>query len=402
MLPLADAARCRSEADWLVGINGTRAMTAFNSRDGGFYLTTVGRVQTPTLAIVVEREDRIRALRPRDYFEVDRPASRPRPACTTVAGSTRGFSSRRARTPTRAERLWDEASRPMRSRGLQGPARHRQRRSQAVHPGAPQLFDLTSLQREANGRFGFSAKTTLSLAQALYEKHKVLTYPRTDSQGTCPRTTSARSRKPCRCWQEQPFAQFAKQILEEWGCARTSGCSTTPRSATTSRSSPRCRRRARSAMPSSASTTWSCGASSRCSSRRPNTSSPRASRGRAVRFKTEGKVLVNAGWLAIYGRSGDEGRRGRGGRGQGRCHAGAGPARAKKCSPRTPRSAPGHPPPARYNEGTLLSAMEGAGKLIEDDELREAMAEKGPGHAGHARRHHRGPDRRELPAARRP
>src|SRR5450759_4789227 len=70
MLPLADAARCRSEADWLVGINGTRAMTAFNSRDGGFFLTTVGRVQTPTLSVVVEREEKIRAFVSRDYWEV--------------------------------------------------------------------------------------------------------------------------------------------------------------------------------------------------------------------------------------------------------------------------------------------------------------------------------------------
>ena len=70
MLPLADAARCRSEADWLVGINGTRAMTAFNSRDGGFFLTTVGRVQTPTLSIVVEREEKIRKHVARDYWEV--------------------------------------------------------------------------------------------------------------------------------------------------------------------------------------------------------------------------------------------------------------------------------------------------------------------------------------------
>src|SRR5439155_18385243 len=70
MLPLADAAKSRSEADWLVGINGTRAMTAFNSKEGGFYLTTVGRVQTPTLAILVEREDKIRAFTARDYWEV--------------------------------------------------------------------------------------------------------------------------------------------------------------------------------------------------------------------------------------------------------------------------------------------------------------------------------------------
>jgi DNA topoisomerase-3 len=70
MLPLADAARCRSEADWLIGINGTRAMTAFNSKEGGFYLTTVGRVQTPTLSIVVEREEKIKKFVPRDYWEV--------------------------------------------------------------------------------------------------------------------------------------------------------------------------------------------------------------------------------------------------------------------------------------------------------------------------------------------
>src|SRR3954464_4458525 len=70
MAGLADAARSRSEADWLVGINGTRAMTAFNSRDGGFFLTTVGRVQTPTLAVVVEREEQIRKFISRDYWEI--------------------------------------------------------------------------------------------------------------------------------------------------------------------------------------------------------------------------------------------------------------------------------------------------------------------------------------------
>ena len=70
MLPLADAATCRSESDWLVGINGTRAMTAFNSKTGGFHLTTVGRVQTPTLAILVEREEKIKKFVSRDYWEM--------------------------------------------------------------------------------------------------------------------------------------------------------------------------------------------------------------------------------------------------------------------------------------------------------------------------------------------
>ena len=125
MRPLADAAVCRSESDWLVGINGTRAMTAFNSKTGGFQLTTVGRVQTPTLAILVEREEKIRAFVPRDYWEVigtfraaageytgrwfdekfrkrddDRgdALSTSRPAARTPVGRSRGD----ARSPTRA------------------------------------------------------------------------------------------------------------------------------------------------------------------------------------------------------------------------------------------------------------------------------------------------------------
>ena len=97
MRPLADAAVCRSESDWLVGINGTRAMTAFNSKSGGFQLTTVGRVQTPTLAILVEREEKIRAFAPRDYWEVHRHVSRGSAASTRAAGSTRNSEGRARR-----------------------------------------------------------------------------------------------------------------------------------------------------------------------------------------------------------------------------------------------------------------------------------------------------------------
>ncbi|HMN65229.1 MAG TPA: DNA topoisomerase, partial [Burkholderiaceae bacterium] len=105
MLPLADAARSRSEADWLVGINGTRAMTAFNSRGGGFYKTTVGRVQTPTLTIVVEREERIKRFVPREYFEV-------RATFAAEAGAYEGrwfdpaFKRSDSEPDGRAERLW--------------------------------------------------------------------------------------------------------------------------------------------------------------------------------------------------------------------------------------------------------------------------------------------------------
>ena len=179
--PLADAARCRSEADWLVGINGTRAMTAFNSKGGGFFLTTVGRVQTPTLSIVVQREEQIRKFIPKDYWEV-------RGEFIAAAGIYEGrwfspdFKKDPAEPDARENRLWSEAA----AKSIVAACRNKKgsvsEESKPATQLAPQLFDLTSLQREANARFGFSAKNTLGLAQALYERHKVLTYPRTDAK----------------------------------------------------------------------------------------------------------------------------------------------------------------------------------------------------------------------------
>ncbi|MEY2633038.1 MAG: hypothetical protein RIR00_1692, partial [Pseudomonadota bacterium] len=181
MRGLADAAVCRSESDWLVGINGTRAMTAFNSKTGGFHLTTVGRVQTPTLAIVVEREKKIREFKARAYWEVEAHF-----ACK--AGNYAGkwfdenFKGKDDDEHARADRLWEKArAEAIRAAALGQPGEVSEEAKPETRQ-SPLLFDLTSLQREANSRFGFSAKTTLSIAQALYEKHKVLTYPRTDSR----------------------------------------------------------------------------------------------------------------------------------------------------------------------------------------------------------------------------
>ena len=183
MLPLADAAVCRSESDWLVGINGTRAMTAFNSKSGGFQLTTVGRVQTPTLAILVEREEKIKKFVARDYFEVHATF-----ACKAGEYAGRWFDEKFGKDKKtddgdlRAERLWERARADAIRAKCEGKTGIVEEESKPSTQLSPLLYDLTSLQREANGRFGFSAKTTLSIAQALYEKHKVLTYPRTDSR----------------------------------------------------------------------------------------------------------------------------------------------------------------------------------------------------------------------------
>ena len=180
MQGLADAARSRSEADWLVGINGTRAMTAFNSQGGGFFLTTVGRVQTPTLSLVVEREEKIRAFQSRDYWEVHG-------TFAAQAGEYLGkwfdpAFKKGDDVEARADRVWNQAAALAIADAVRGQPATVTEESKPTTQASPLLFDLTSLQREANGKFGFSAKTTLSIAQALYEKHKALTYPRTDAR----------------------------------------------------------------------------------------------------------------------------------------------------------------------------------------------------------------------------
>jgi DNA topoisomerase-3 len=178
---LRQAAMSRAESDWLIGINGTRAMTAFNSKTGGFHLTTVGRVQTPTLAIVVRREEEIRRFRSRDYWEIEGHFG-------AVAGDYAGrWFDEKFRKPegdehARAERVWDEAKARAIQAKCAGKTGSVEEEAKPTTQLSPLLYDLTSLQREANGRFGFSARVTLQIAQALYEKHKVLTYPRTDAR----------------------------------------------------------------------------------------------------------------------------------------------------------------------------------------------------------------------------
>src|SRR5580704_11788280 len=214
MQPLADAARCRSEADWLVGINGTRAMTAFNSKGGGFFLTTVGRVQTPTLSIVVEREEKIRRFVPRDYWEV-------KAEFVCAAGFYEGrwydpkFKRDEFDPEKRDSRLWALPAAETIVAACRGQIGTVTEESKPATQLSPALYDLTSLQREANGRFGFSAKNTLGLAQSLYEKHKVLTYPRTDSRAL-PEDYIATVKKTMASLADTTgYSTFADQILKQ-------------------------------------------------------------------------------------------------------------------------------------------------------------------------------------------
>ena len=368
LLPLADAAKSRSEADWLIGINGTRAMTAFNSKEGGFYLTTVGRVQTPTLAILVEREERIRAFTSRDYWEVH-----ARFGAKAGDYPGRWFDTAFKKDDDgerKSERLWQQAQAEAIVAACRGKSGIASEETKPTTQLSPLLYDLTSLQREANGRFGFPARMTLSLAQALYERHKVLTYPRTDSRalpedylGTVKKTLEELGAT-------RDFAPFAKQILKQgwvkpnkriFDNSKISDHFAMIPTLQTPRSLNEAEQKLYDLVVRRFLSVFYPAAESM--------QTTRITRVGEHQFKTEGKVLVNPGWLAVYGRVGGEENENL-------------PAIAQdeKVAVRdVALHANQTKPPPRYTEATLLSAMEGAGKLVEDDELRAAMAAKGLG-----------------------
>ncbi|PZP55673.1 MAG: DNA topoisomerase III, partial [Azospira oryzae] len=377
MRPLADAAVCRSEADWLVGINGTRAMTAFNSKDGGFYKTTVGRVQTPTLRILVEREEQIRNFVPRDYWEVHATF-----ACAQGEYAGRWFDEKAAKAKTeadpeaRADRLWDSArAEAIRAKceGQRGPVTEEAKPSTQA---APLLFDLTSLQREANSRFGFPARMTLSLAQALYEKHKVLTYPRTDSRAL-PEDYLAVVKKTLETLRGakkgdlSPYSTFAGEILKQGWVKPNKRVFNDEKVSDHFAIIPTLQLPKH--LNEAEAKLYDLVVRRFLAVFYPAAEylvTTRITRVAGEAFKTEGRVLVNPGWLAVYGKEAQE-----------------------EDAQRLPPVKAGEKaqvlavqvrqnqtkPPPRYTEATLLSAMEGAGKLIEDEELRAAMAARGLG-----------------------
>jgi DNA topoisomerase-3 len=174
--PLADAARGRSRADWLVGMNLSRAYTLAYGDE-----LSVGRVQTPTLAMVVERELAIRAFVPEDYIEV---VATFRPKGFPNADSYKGTWFKDLNDIQKSMRLppsGEEAGEIV-ARARAGEAVIESIKAESQRMAPPLLYDLTDLQRHANRLFGFSAQKTLDVAQALYEKHKLISYPRTDSR----------------------------------------------------------------------------------------------------------------------------------------------------------------------------------------------------------------------------
>jgi DNA topoisomerase-3 len=371
MSHLADAAKCRSESDWLVGLNSTRALTCFRSRHGGFNITAAGRVQTPTLAILAKREREIKAFNPEDYWEVH--------ADFAVAKGNYGsrwidldFKKDSAKPHDRAERIWEKSSAvaiQSRCEGKTGIVTEEKKPTKQI---APQLYDLTTLQREAP----FTAKNTLSLAQALYERHKMLTYPRTDSRyltedyiARVKETTRelAKSGHPVAKWAadslENNRIQFNKRIFNNAKVSDHFAIIPTGRVTKLSDAEAKLydmvvKRFIAVFFPQ---------AEFEVTKRLTTINHADAT----DTFLTNGKTLTNPGWLAVYGRV-----------------AGVATSKDELVAVEEGENANANAvevedkatqPPARYTESTLLSAMEGAGKLIDDDEMREAMAERGLG-----------------------
>ena len=387
MMPLASAARCRSEADWLVGINGTRAMTAFNSRDGGFFLTTVGRVQTPTLSIVVEREEKIRKHVFRDYWEV-------RGTFGAQAGSYDGkwfdpdfkkdksAAEGSAEAEFKADRVWSAAEAQAIADAVRGQQGTVTEESKPSTQASPLLYDLTTLQREANSRFGFSAKTTLGLAQALYEKHKVLTYPRTDSRALpedyipVVKQTMGMIADEDMPGPLKDLAMHARKAVNDGYVKPTKRVFDNTKvsdhfAIIPTLQAPKALTEAEAKLYDMVVKRFIAVFYPSAEFQVTTRITKVAAAGKTHHFQTNGKVLVKPGWLAVYGKeAAEEGD-----------DAHLVPVQAGEAVANEDIVVSAHKtkPPARYTEATLLSAMEGAGKLIDDEELKAAMQEKGLG-----------------------
>jgi DNA topoisomerase III len=370
MLPLEEAARARSEADWLVGMNATRAATtkAGNARK----VLSLGRVQTPTLALIVNRDLAIQAFVPEDYWEV----------AATFATSTgaryvgmwhEGSTTRLSAGPPAEAIVEAVAGKPAVVESLEIKPQTEQ---------SPQLYDLTTLQREANRRFGFSASRTLSAAQALYDQHKVLTYPRTNSRylstDMIPQLKSVAAKVGAASPVYKDGARYVMELDKLPLGKVVNDAKVTDHHAI---------------IPTDGD--HDLGALNRDESRIYDLVARRflavfhpparfentvvETRCEGHLFRSRGKVLIEAGWRAVYGEEADDTQ---------------GPAKedaeveqklpqmkereAVDCA-EVEALAKRTKPPARFSEGTLLRAMETAGKLVDDDDAAEAMKDAGLG-----------------------
>ncbi len=368
---LEQAARSRSEADWIVGMNATRAATIRlrSSFDGA---VSLGRVQTPTLAIIARREEEIRAFKPEPYWLVD---------ATFAASGERVYEGRfhagaKPRLAGAEEaRAIVEACRDRTGEISKLDKTTRKERS-------PLLYDLTSLQRDANTRFGFSARRTLSAAQRLYEEHKAITYPRTNSRFITGDLIPEIKPTARHAGSHREYAKASEYVL---------GLDVLPLARVVNDAKVTDHHAILPTPTDQQPDKWRSEDDRRIYDlvvRRflaifhPDAVFENTRVETTVEshvFRTRGKVLIVAGWRGVYGES-IEGE-------------GTGPEDDEGREQQLPRLERGEEaevreiesleketkPPRRYTDASLLGAMETAGKLVDDEELREAMKDSGIG-----------------------
>lgn len=377
---LADAARCRSEADWLIGINGSRGvMTLREQQTGSRESSSAGRVQTPTLAIVVDRENDIKNFVAQDYWTVVAKFG-------VQAGQYQGSWKGRPVADSQAEnaeeadevrsRFMDREQAMELVRMCEGqPVDYAQEEAKPTTQPPPWLFDLTSLQREANKRFKFPIKKTLDIAQALYEKHKVTTYPRTDSK-CLPEDYLETAEGVVRQLEASPWGRLAKPITDsQWvrpnkrvfdNSKISDHFAIIPTGVLSDQLSP------------DEQAVYELIVRRFLAAFYPNAEFIDTKRVTVVAgqpFYSSGKVMTYAGWINVMQEVNDAGEAVRSGD-KVLCALQEGEVPSndgiKLTEGRTT-------PPSRYTEATLLTAMEGAGKLVEDEDMRAAMKDKGLG-----------------------
>jgi DNA topoisomerase-3 len=379
---LEQAARSRSEADWIVGMNATRAATIRlrSSFDGA---VSLGRVQTPTLAIIARREEEIRAFKPEPYWLVD---------ATFVADPQRSYIGRfhAAAKP----RIASEAEAVAIVQACEGKdAKITKLEKKKQKERAPMLYDLTTLQREANTRYGFSARRTLSAAQRLYEEHKALTYPRTSSRYLT--TDMIGEIKPIAelVGGQADYRKAAEYVrgLEELPLGRVVNNAkvTDHHAIIPTRSEHNVER-----MDSDDKRIYDMAVRRFLAVFHPEavfentkvetTVAAGSQQDGGYVFRTHGKLLLEPGWRGVYGEEAADAAK---------------PEKEKAgeedegTAQQLPRLEQGEDvetrkigsarketkPPRRYSDASLLGAMETAGKLVDDEELREAMKDSGIG-----------------------
>ena len=366
MKHLEDAAMSRSEADWLVGINASRALTGWYSRFGGFFLTPCGRVQTPTLFIIYQREKERDEFVSEPYWEIEADFSMN--VGSYKAKWVNANFKKDAKNPhSKSNRLWDKKEALAIVTKCKGKKAIVTEATKSSFQSCPLLYDLTSLQREANTRFGFPARMTLDIMQALYEKHKMITYPRTGSRHL-PTDYIDTVKATMKKLESGFLGEYTKKVLDQnWikpvkkifdNSKITDHYAVVPTGFQ------------KGGLSDAEKKVYTMILQRFIAIFYPDAEYLNTKRNSIVEeevFRVEGKVLKFKGWKEVYGNFGDD---------------------KNLASLDTSKEIIAQDvlledketkPPARFTEASLLSIMESAGKLVEEEELKEAMKGNGLG-----------------------